>query len=56
MSKVDDMARNMDRIAHDVDTLKIKIVPPKLDISESIKAIHVSINKSKERTVRLRAR
>src|SRR3990170_8998579 len=56
LSKVDDMARNMDRIAHDVDTLKIKILPPKLDISESIKAIHVSINESKERTARLRAR
>jgi hypothetical protein len=24
LSKVDDMSRNMDRIAHDVDTLKIK--------------------------------
>ena len=37
LSKVDDMARNMDRIAHDVDTLKIKILPPKHDINESIK-------------------
>jgi hypothetical protein len=46
----------MDRIAHDVDTLKIKILPPKLDISESIKAIHVSINESKERATRLRAK
>jgi hypothetical protein len=56
LNKVDDMARNMDRIAHDVDTLKVKILPPKHDINESIKAIHVSINESKERTARLRAR
>ena len=45
----------MDRIAHDVDTLKIKILAPKHDINESIKSIQVSINESKERTARLRA-
>jgi hypothetical protein len=56
LNKVDDMARNMDRIAHDVDTLKIKKIPPKHDINESIKAIYVSINESKERTARLRAK
>ena len=46
----------MDRIAHDVENLKIKILPPKHDINESIKAIYVSINESKERTARLRAK
>ena len=56
LNKVDDMARNMDRIAHDVDTLKTKILPPKHAINESIKAIYVSINESKERTDRLRAK
>ena len=55
-NKVDDMARNMDRIAHYVKNLKYKILPPKLDINESIKAIYVSINESKERTARLRAK
>ena len=54
LHKVDDMARNMDRISHDVDTLKIKTLPPKHDINESIKSIQVSINESKERTARLR--
>jgi hypothetical protein len=46
----------MDRIAHDVENLKIKTFPPKHDINESIKAIYVSINESKERTARLRAK
>ena len=50
------MTRNMDRIAHDVETLKIKTLPPKHDINESIKAIYVSINESKERTAKLRAK
>jgi hypothetical protein len=56
LQKVDDLARNMDRIAHDVETLKIKTFPPKHDINESIKSIQVSINESKERTARLRAK
>ena len=55
LNEVDDMARNMDRTAHDVKNLKSKILPPKLDINESIKAIYVSINESKERNTRLRA-
>ena len=44
LHKVDDMARNMDRIAHDVDTLKIKILSPKHDINDSIKSIQISVN------------
>ena len=47
LNKVDDMFRNMDMIAHDVETLKIKKFPPKNDINESIKSIYVSINESK---------
>jgi hypothetical protein len=39
-----------------VETLKFKILPPKHDINESIKAIYVSINESKERTAKLRAK
>jgi hypothetical protein len=46
----------MDRIAYDVKNLKTKILPSKHDINESIKAIYVSINESKERTARLRAK
>jgi hypothetical protein len=49
LNRVDELARNMDRIAHDVENLKTKILPPKHDINESIKAIYVSINESKER-------
>jgi len=56
LNRVDELARNMDRIAHDVENLKIKILPPKHDINESIKAIYVSINESKEKTARLRAK
>src|SRR3990170_6557315 len=56
LNRVDELSRNMDRIAHDVENLKIKILPPKHDINESIKAIYVSINESKERTARLRAK
>ena len=42
--KVDDMARNMDRIAHDVETLKIKIMPHKMDATETLKSIQVTMN------------
>ena len=56
LNRVDELARNMDRIAHDVENLKIKILPPKHDINDSIKSIYVSINESKERTARLRAK
>ena len=56
LSKLDDMSRSMDRIVHDVENLKSKIMPPKIDISESIKALYVSMDESKERTGRLRAK
>ena len=46
----------MDIIEHEVETLKIKALPTKQDINESIKSIQVSINESKERTARLRAK
>ena len=48
LNRVDELARNMDRIAHDVENLKTKILPPKHDINESIKAIYVSINERKD--------
>ena len=35
--KIDDLARNLDRIALDVDALKLRSIPPKHDINESLK-------------------
>ena len=31
--KIDDLARNVDRIALDVDSLKLRSIPPKHDIN-----------------------
>ena len=53
--KVDDLARNVDRIALDVDDLKLRSIPPKHDINESLKAMRISIDECKERTARMRA-
>ena len=46
----------MDRISLDVDSLKLRSIPPKHDISESIKAMSISIDECKERTARMRAK
>jgi len=54
--KVDDLARNVDRIALDVDSLKLRSIPPKHDINESLKAMRISIDECKERTARMRAK
>ena len=54
--KVDELARNMDRISIDVDSLKLRSIPPKHDINESLKAMRISIDECKERTARLRAK
>ena len=56
LHKVDDMARNMDIIAHDVGTLKIKKFPPKRDITESLNSIQVSMNESRQIIARIRAK
>jgi hypothetical protein len=56
LSKIDDMSRSTDRIIHDVENLKNKILPPKIDISESIKALYVSIDECKKITTMLRAK
>ena len=50
------MSRSIDRISHDVENLKIKKFPPKVDLNESIKALHVSMDESKERTTMLRSK
>ena len=54
LNKVDDMSRSIDRISHDVETLKMKNFVPKVD--ESIKALYVSMDESKKRTAMLRAK
>ena len=48
------MSRSIDRISHDVETLKMKFVVPKVE--ESIKALYVSLYESKKRTAMLRAK
>ena len=54
MNKVDDLSRSIDKISHDVETLKMKIFVPKVE--ESIKALYVSMDESKKRTAMLRAK
>src|SRR3954464_3082912 len=53
--KVDELARNVDRIYLDVDSLKLRSTPPKHDINESLKAMRIYIDECKERTARMRA-
>ena len=50
------MARNIDRISLDVDSLKLRYIPPKHDINESLKAMRISIDECKLRTARMRAK
>ena len=54
--KVDDLARNVNRLSLDVDSLKHRSTPPKHDINESLKAMRISIDEFKEITARLRAK
>ena len=53
--KIDELARNVDKISLDVDSLKLRYIPPKHDINESLKAMRISIDECKERTARMRA-
>ena len=50
------MSRSIDRITHDVENLKIKIFPPKVNVNESITAFYVSMDENKKRTAMLRAK
>ena len=54
--KIDELARNVDRISLDVDSLKLRSIPPKHDINESLKAMRISFDECKERTARMRAK
>ena len=44
---VDELARNIDRISLDVDSLKLRSIPPKHDINEYLKAMRISIDECK---------
>ena len=46
--KVDDLARNIDRLSLDVDSLKLRSTPPNHDINEPLKAMRISIDECKE--------
>ena len=50
------MARNVDRISLDIDSLKLRSIPPKHDSNKSLKAMRISIDDCKERTARMRAK
>ena len=54
--KIDELARNVDRISLEVDYLKIRSIPPKHDVNESLKSMRISIDECKERTAKMRAK
>ena len=56
LPKIDELARNMDIISLDVDSLKLRSIPPNPDINESLKAMRISIDECKEKTARMRAK
>ena len=53
---IDELARNVDRISLDVDSLKLRSITPKHDINDSLKAMRISIDECNERTARMRAK
>ena len=54
--KIDELARNVDRISLDVHSLKLRSIPPKHNINESLKSMRISIDDCKERTAKMRAK
>ena len=54
--KVDELARNVDRISLDVHSLKLRSIPPKHDIHQSLKSMRISIDECKERTAKMHAK
>ena len=54
--KIDELARNVDQISLDNDSLKLRSIPPKHDINKSLKAMRISIDECKERTAKMRAK
>ena len=53
LNKIDDLSKSVDRISHDVETLRMKFSVPKVE--KSIEVVYVSMDKSKKRTSMLRA-
>ena len=45
--KIDDLATNVDRISLEIDSLKIRSIPHKHDINESLKSMRISIDECK---------
>ena len=56
MLKIDDLARNVDIISLDVDSLKLRSIPPKHDSNDSLKAMRISIYECMESTAKMRAK
>src|SRR3954462_3381 len=56
LPKIDELARNVDRISLDVDSLKLRSISPEHYINESLKSMRISIDECKERTARMRAK
>ena len=56
MLKIDELARNVDRISLDVDSFKLRSITPKHDINESLKSTIISIDECKETTARMCAK
>ena len=56
LPKIDELARNMDIISFDADSWKLRSIPPKNDINESLKSMRISIDECKERTTRMHAK
>ena len=50
--KIDELARNMDRISLDVDSLKLRSIPPKHDINECLKAMRIPLMCAKKEPLR----
>ena len=56
LPKIDELARNVDRISLDIDSLKLRSIPPKHDTNESLKAMRIFIDECKERTARMHSK
>ena len=54
--KIDDLAKSVDRMSSDIDALKVRCAPPKINMDETLKAMCVSMSESIERTAQIRAR
>ena len=49
--KIDELSRNMDRISLDVDSLKLRSIPSKHDINESLKVMRIPFISAKKESL-----